>query len=59
MPALLLVLMYYFRYTDFIVHEIAKDGTVVHLHDFFTNAKDYTQKVCPNVVTHHNQLCIY
>ncbi|KAI0114843.1 pseudouridine synthase [Daldinia grandis] len=28
------------RYTDFQVHEVSKDGEVVHLHDFQTNTKE-------------------
>lgn len=34
------------RFSDFLVHEISKDGEVVHLRDFHTNAKDYTRAVC-------------
>ncbi|KAI5867973.1 pseudouridine synthase [Durotheca rogersii] len=30
------------RFTDFQVHEISKDGEVIHLHDFQTNARDTT-----------------
>ncbi|KAI1800058.1 pseudouridine synthase [Daldinia bambusicola] len=31
------------RFTDFQVHEISKNGEVVHLHDFQTNARELTK----------------
>ncbi|RYP49691.1 hypothetical protein DL768_004627 [Monosporascus sp. mg162] len=31
------------RFSDFLVYEIGKDGEVVHLHDFHTNARDYAK----------------
>ncbi|KAI1640920.1 pseudouridine synthase [Biscogniauxia mediterranea] len=33
------------RYTDFQVHEITKDGEVIHLKDYFTNARDLAKSV--------------
>lgn len=33
------------RFTDFQVHEISKDGEVIHLHDFQTNARELAKAV--------------
>lgn len=33
------------RFTDFQVHEINEAGEVVHLKDYFTNARDYERAV--------------
>ncbi|KAI0847891.1 pseudouridine synthase [Daldinia vernicosa] len=38
------------RYTDFQVHEISKNGEVIHLHDFQTNARELA-KPTPNQPT--------
>ncbi|RYP73176.1 hypothetical protein DL771_003812 [Monosporascus sp. 5C6A] len=35
------------RFSDFLVYEISKDGEVVHLHDYHTNARDYTKTETP------------
>ncbi|KAI5928555.1 pseudouridine synthase [Camillea tinctor] len=39
------------RYTDFQVHEITKDGEVVHLKEFFTNARDLARSTTPQTAT--------